>query len=299
MKKSTRIPTLNPLLFKKVLIEESNEHLLHKIILNDFFIHSLSNDIVNLKLPLPPHRKTVHDFVLITQGKMVRRLGIELYEIDRNSLFFAPAGSITTTEYISKDIDGYFCHFSDDFLAGNKQISNYPYFNTLGDKSPIQNVPEYSMKSIAFLLSRIVELFKSTSNVNLMREYLMTLFAEFEVFHDPDVRVNLTKHDLLTQRYRELVKKKFKSIHSIQEYSDILYVSPNHLNKTVKASMGKTASQYLKEYLILEAKVLLYQSDLSINEISMELGFNDVSYFGRFFKKNMGCSPSEFRKMIE
>jgi len=299
MAKKNFIPIFNPSLFKSILIEENHGQLLDKMIINDFFIHNLSQDVVSLKLPLPPHRKTVHDFVLITKGKMVRSLGIERFEIDSGSAFFAPAGSITTTEYMSDDIDGYFCHFSDDFLAtGNNQLNIHPHtdlFDIL--KRPLQEVPPSSMETILFLLNRILEIYKHTNNLNLIRKYLITLFAEFESFWTKGEEE--ARQDSLTRKFQELVIRNFKNVHAIATYAEMLNVSPNHLNKHIKSNTGNTASHFLREHLVLESKVLLYQTDLSIKEISMDLGFKDVSYFGRFFKINTGYSPSEFKKRID
>lgn len=299
MAKKNFIPIFNPSLFKSILIEENHERLLDKMIINDFFIHNLSQDVVSLKLPLPPHRKTVHDFVFITKGKMVRSLGIERFEIDSGSTFFAPAGSITTTEYMSDDIDGYFCHFSDDFLAvENNQFHTHSHpdlFNTL--KYPLQKVPISSVGTILFLLNRILELYKHTNNINLIRKYLITLFAEYESVGMK--RVEGGRQDSLTRKFQNLVIRNFKNVHAIATYAEMLNVSPNHLNKHIKSNTGKTASHFLREHLVLESKVLLYQTDFSIKEISMYLGFKDVSYFGRFFKINTGYSPSEFKKRID
>jgi len=51
--------------------------------------------------------------------------------------------------------------------------------------------------------------------------------------------------------------------------------------------------------LVLEAKVLMQKNDLSVSEIAFEIGIDDVSYFGRFFKKHTGFAPTEYRKMID
>jgi AraC-like DNA-binding protein len=60
-----------------------------------------------------------------------------------------------------------------------------------------------------------------------------------------------------------------------------------------------TASELIDEMLILEARVLMQKSDIAVSEIAFEIGFDDVSYFGRFFKKHTGFAPTKYRKMIE
>jgi AraC-like DNA-binding protein len=63
--------------------------------------------------------------------------------------------------------------------------------------------------------------------------------------------------------------------------------------------MGKSPTQWIDELIVLEAKVLLYQSRLTISEVSYELGIEDPSYFGRMFKKYTGQTPTDFRKLVE
>ena len=79
----------------------------------------------------------------------------------------------------------------------------------------------------------------------------------------------------------------------------MLNVSPNHLNKAIKLITLKSPSDWIRTTLINEAKVLLFQTDFSIQEIASELGIDDQSYFARLFKKQEGVTPVEYRKMID
>ena len=71
---------------------------------------------------------------------------------------------------------------------------------------------------------------------------------------------------------------------------------PNHLNKCVKAATGKSAQDLLSEMVLLEAKVLLRQTSLSVNEIAFKIGKEDTSDFIRFFKSKTNLTPTEYRK---
>jgi AraC family transcriptional activator of pobA len=79
----------------------------------------------------------------------------------------------------------------------------------------------------------------------------------------------------------------------------LLNVTPNHLNKSVKSSTGKSATKWIEETILLEAKYLLFQTTLSVSEIAMQVGHEDHSYFSRFFKKHEGLTPVQYRKMID
>jgi AraC-like DNA-binding protein len=83
---------------------------------------------------------------------------------------------------------------------------------------------------------------------------------------------------------------------NLEFYAKTLKITPNHLNKSVKSVTGKTAIGLLNEMRLIEAQLRLKHTDFSISEIAYQVGFEDRSYFSRFFKKATGDSPVEFRK---
>lgn len=83
--------------------------------------------------------------------------------------------------------------------------------------------------------------------------------------------------------------------HSVKFYADALNISSGHLTKTIKQITEITAKQCIENALILEAKIMLQNSDLTILKISEELKFANTSFFSNFFKKHSSLSPSEYR----
>jgi AraC-like DNA-binding protein len=102
----------------------------------------------------------------------------------------------------------------------------------------------------------------------------------------------------LLQKFNNLVEEHFIQYHKVNEYAELLNVTPNHLSETIKKLTGKTAGDIIHERLILEAKRRLLHSSISAKELSYSLNFNDPSYFSRFFKANTNLSPEGFRKEI-
>jgi AraC-like DNA-binding protein len=95
--------------------------------------------------------------------------------------------------------------------------------------------------------------------------------------------------------FNQLVDHRFKEIHQVKEYAELLGESPVVLNRAVKSLTGKTPGELIVERLILEAKRLLLYSDLSNKEVAYKLNYEDPSYFARIFRKKTGNTPSEFR----
>lgn len=85
----------------------------------------------------------------------------------------------------------------------------------------------------------------------------------------------------------------------MQAYAQLLHLSANHLNTIIKEQSGKTVLQHLHARQLLEAKRLLYHTDLSVKEIAFELGFQDAAYFTRFFKRLTGTTPLAYRATSE
>ncbi len=99
----------------------------------------------------------------------------------------------------------------------------------------------------------------------------------------------------LTNQFLCLVGGNFRSLSAVSEYAARLRVTPSHLNETIRRTLGKTAGQVIRGRMLLEAKRLLRHSELSISEVAYQLGFEDPSYFARFFRKLTGHSPAAFR----
>ena len=79
----------------------------------------------------------------------------------------------------------------------------------------------------------------------------------------------------------------------------MLHITPNHLNKSVRKITSQSPTKWIDEAIVLEAKVLLHQTHLSISEVAAEAGIPDASYFSRLFKRYVGVTPMRFRQMIE
>lgn len=99
----------------------------------------------------------------------------------------------------------------------------------------------------------------------------------------------------LSDRFIKLVKDKFKTERFLEYYAEELGVTPKHLSRTVKAQTGYSAASWIERFLILEAKILLKSTNLTIQQISDNLNFPTQSFFGKYFKKNVGVSPKHYR----
>ena len=102
----------------------------------------------------------------------------------------------------------------------------------------------------------------------------------------------------MLREFNFLVEKHFKSKHSVSEYADLLHKSPKTLSNLFSKRNSKSPLQYIHDRKMLEARRLLHYSKLSVKEIAYEIGYDDIQTFSRFFKKQEGLSPSDYRDQI-
>jgi AraC-like DNA-binding protein len=102
----------------------------------------------------------------------------------------------------------------------------------------------------------------------------------------------------LVQRFLDAVRRNFKSRKMVTDYAAELWVTPGHLNRTVKNVTGFPASYHIQQYIVLEAKRRARYSEMSMKEIAYDLGFDDASHFSKFFRNNSGMNFTEFRRHI-
>lgn len=96
-------------------------------------------------------------------------------------------------------------------------------------------------------------------------------------------------------KFMRLLEENYKQHHSIKFYSDKMSLSPKYLSLMIKKVSGKLATEWIDEYVILEAKNLIKYSSMSIQEISYALNFPNQSFFGKYFKRHTGLSPKAYR----
>ena len=269
---------------------------LHK----QFHINRLEDFIGHLKFPFRPHRQTVHDFVFIAKGRSTRSKGLDNYDFSSNTFFFLPAYQISTHDFMSSDTEGFYCHFDMEIFnrkcIKQEVFSDFSFLEFTGN--PLVMISDTARIHVTNILKRLEFEYTNQEKIDLdiISVNLLALFLEVRQFTTKG-KVTENASFRIAQRYKSKLSRYIYEKHSVAEYASMLAVSPNHLNKCVKAANGKSAQELLSEMIILESKVLLKQSTLTVNEIAWKTGKEDASDFIRFFKSKTGLTPTEYRKM--
>ena len=97
------------------------------------------------------------------------------------------------------------------------------------------------------------------------------------------------------RQFTELLGEHYKHERSVGFYARQLCITPKYLSTLIKRISGKSVSEWIDNYVILEAKTLLKYSNMSVQEIAYYLNFPNQSFFGSYFKRNAGMSPSQYK----
>lgn len=119
-----------------------------------------------------------------------------------------------------------------------------------------------------------------------------------------DINIKNSKVDKTARSRKEEIMAKFilavsedfRIERQVAYYARKLFITPKHLSSVVKEISGRTAGDWIENYVIMEAKVLLKTTDMTIQEIAVYLNFANQSFFGKYFKHHTGVSPSTYRK---
>ena len=248
-----------------------------------------------------PHRHSFYHLVLFTKGKGCHSIDFEKFSIAPYQIYFMIPGQVHSWHF-EGGVDGYIVHFNEALFASFLLNSHYLerfYFFQGNAEDGICQVPAPMQSPVTNLFEAMLTEMEAgkEQNLDMIRLKLLELFIMVDRNCTSKKGKNVPQQKLMLLRhFQHLIDQHFRTIKLPKEYADLLYVTPNHLNALCQDLVGKTAGDLIRDRVLLEAKRLLTNADMTVTEIAYNLNFQDNSYFNRFFKKNVGMTPEEFRK---
>lgn len=247
-----------------------------------------------VKFPIPPHKVDFFEILIIKEGLNKRNINLIEFELSNKSFSITHPGQIVSDDLRSNQIIGYHIYFDEEFIL---QMDNSL---VQMDLLKLENISygcfsDSEFDQIENLLIRMEKLFTESNNENLLKSYFRTLLLEINEiaqgrnFHK--INPELSK----AHKFRRMLNLSPNNQISIEEYANRLNITPKYLHKIVKSEFGISPSKLKIDCIIFNSKYLLSCYNMTITQISLDLGFNDVSYFTRFFKKNEGITPTEWK----
>ncbi len=249
-----------------------------------------------------PHRHDFFEVLFLLKGFGYHVIDGNKYEIKPPCVFFMSPGQAHKLE-LSNDIEGYIFIFTSDFYLINRSNQNslieFPFFYTIHqDNPPLILENEVDVDFLGALFRQGISEIQQGREyaVEMMRSILdlilTTCTARYPVNEN---LLNKGKGQFLVKRFFQLVEENNQKNLSLSEYAGLIGITANHLTQTVKLLTGKTSTQIIKAKQLLEIKRLLVHTNLSVSEIANQLNFDDQSYFTKFFKRETGLTPLQYR----
>jgi AraC-like DNA-binding protein len=251
-----------------------------------------------------PHRHNYYTIIWVHEAYGVHHIDFRDYNVEPDTIFFIHPQQVHQLE-IERNPKGVVILFTCDFLMSHgireDFISNLNLFLTCDENPPIP-VPRESKPVLQHITDNIFNEFKSD---NVFR--FEAISAQLNLFLIECNRIsNLTRvatqpdfhNHTLIKEFKKLVEQNFRSQHKVSYYSEQLHITAKHLNEVIKASIGRTAKEYILDRILLEAKRTAHFTDLSSKQIAFQLGFNDPAHFSKLFKKCQGISFTEYKAQI-
>lgn len=264
---------------------------------------ALFDDVKDFPLYSYPERLEAAVMVLCLQGKWQLDINLKKQELSSGSLMFIMPEQILQSLEISSDFSGIFILMSKNFIDNifPKLKGLLPFIFYLKDH-PCISIDEEDQRCIMDYYTFLLR--KALQNDNHCRKEIvhgLVLALFYDVYNIykkqmPQVVVHESRKEELFEKFLHLLNSTFRKERNVIYYANKLFLTPKYLSRVVKEVSGKTAGEWIDDFVILEAKALLKSTGKSIQEIAEELHFANQSFFGKYFKHHTELSPKEYRK---
>lgn len=250
-----------------------------------------------------PHRHAFYHLVLFTAGKGTHTIDFKTFPVAGGQAYFMIPGQVHGWQFEGK-VEGYIVNFSESyfksFLLNSYYLDQFSFFSGNCDEGVIHLKGSLFTKGEQLLSEMLGATGSGQGHADLVKVLLLRFLLLAEEASGKKVAHAVPHQKMVTLKtFRGLIEKNYRQLKLPNEYAALMYITPHHLNALCQDLTGQTAGELIRDRVILEAKRLLVNEEMTGAEIAWNLNFKDASYFNRFFKKATGLTPFEFRKNIK
>lgn len=262
-----------------------------------FIIRELSSVVGPDDLHHALHRHDYYFILAVEKGAGLHTIDFQKYRVKDRSVFLLRPGQVHELK-LKAGASGYLAEFDTAFYRASTSIGEHRFKKAIAKNHGQLTAAEFS--SMLLLLRNLFSEYEAKQDgyAEAMHAYL-DLFLLNWLRKTAATPLTAATTDYARDRFDELTSLLETSIHkekSAAGYAKLLNLSPYQLNAITKSVAGKTASDLITDQILLEAKRHLIGTSAQVKDIAFDLGYEDVSYFVRFFKKQAGSTPDAFRK---
>jgi AraC-like DNA-binding protein len=189
---------------------------------------------------------------------------------------------------VKGQLRGYISIWNRALYVNNNNIFKIP------EDQPIEQT-EHFYELVNYYLTRPRKRFGKEVIASLIRCFLLDICELIEEQSPEMATSGHSQGDQLFNRFLQLLSETEVKRQTVEAYAEKLYVSPKYLSAVCKKASGKSAMQWINEYVMEDIRYYLKETPLTIKEIATKLGFPNLSFFGKYTKRSIGMSPKEFR----
>lgn len=242
---------------------------------------------------------------LCLSGEIELSIDLNMYTLRCGDAAMVLTGSFLRLISISDNARSAFIAINSDFLKYVGSAKTVIEHVNRVKSMPVHHMENDEMKECLMIYSEIKKKlsdpdyrFKEEVAKSYIQILLCNFFDRFEQQSDrADEPQPRSRKEELFRRFIKLVKDNYLDNRAITFYADKLCVSPKYLSSVVHAISGKYATDWINQYVILEAKSMLRMEETSIKDVSNHLHFANQSFFAKFFKKHTGYTPKEYKAL--
>jgi AraC family transcriptional regulator, transcriptional activator of pobA len=263
----------------------------------------LIDDMTQLQLPQEPMHMQCILLALCLKGSAHYFVDSVEHVVEPGDLIIINRGRVTYDSSLSPDCEGIGVLIDDDFFHESiKNVNELTALFLFARRHPVFRLPETKVECIKSAFHRMKDKAAETTHhfrTQIVQSLLLTMVYEVSdaiYLAQAEEGVGNTRAYQIFTQFLLLVEKHFRTERRVGWYSQQLCISPKYLSETVKAVSKRTPNEWIDSYVVMELRMLLSSTSMSIKEIAQQLNFSNQSFLGKFFKEHTGMSPSEYRK---
>ena len=239
--------------------------------------------------------------IFCEDGSADGSVNLQRYHIEKNGFLIILPQHIMEASFVSKDFKGTHIYMSERFLANLNIGDAYQFYESV-ERKPYFQLKEQMAEGLRQYINMAYNILTVTRDHPNAEECVRLITKAFFlmlgwVLHKDVISPDAAgRQGEITNEFLELVRKNYPRHRDVDYYAGKMNMTPKYMSTVVKRASGKSALQWIEDYVILDAKAQLSSSRKSIQEIAWNLQFDNQSFFGRYFKRGTGLSPSEYRR---
>ncbi|WEK38139.1 MAG: helix-turn-helix domain-containing protein [Candidatus Pseudobacter hemicellulosilyticus] len=294
---------------KKDYRKISIEHFTRQVNVN---VITETNDFIVSKSPTTLHEHSLNfeypliiegiAFVFCVKGTASIRLNLTEHSIDQNSIVIVVPGNIIQVLKQSPDVRIEFLFFTPDFISNMRLTTQLGHIIKAVQGQACQKLNNEDFRELLTMHKLIIKQYQKTivyrEDVirNLLYALIYQILQLYALYPGTQGGKAASRQQDIFIRFMGLLFEFYKNERSVQFYANKLFLTPKHFSKVIRAVNGKSVSEWIDEMVIMAAKALLKNTDITVAQIADELNFANPSFFSAYFKKRTGMTPVAYRE---